>query len=58
VLATVNARGKYFETFLKSMDTYRKVLTKDTTLVFSTDSDLFGLLKRASAKPQTLPPAR
>ncbi|PYJ41368.1 MAG: protease modulator HflC, partial [Verrucomicrobia bacterium] len=44
--------------FLKSMDTYRKVLTKDTTLVFSTDSDLFGLLKRASAKPQTLPPAR
>src|SRR5437762_12819342 len=55
---TQNAQAAEFYNFLKSMDTYRKVLTKDTTLVFSTDSDLFGLLKRASAKPQTLPPAR
>ncbi len=54
---TQNAQAAEFYNFLKSMDTYRKVLTKDSTLVFSTDSDLFGLLKRASAKPQTLPPA-
>jgi len=55
---TQNPQAAELYNFLKSMDTYRKVLTKDTTLVFSTDSDLFGLLKRASAKPQTLPPAR
>src|SRR5260370_953286 len=54
---TQNPQAAEFYTFLNSMDTYRKVLTKDSTLVFSTDSDLFGLLKRASAKPQTLPPA-
>jgi modulator of FtsH protease HflC len=54
---TQKPQAAEFYNFLKSMDTYRKVLTKDTTLVFSTDSDLFGLLKRASAKPQTLPPA-
>jgi membrane protease subunit HflC len=55
---TQNPQAADFYNFLKSMETYRKVLTKDATLVFSTDSDLFGLLKRASAKPQTLPPAR
>jgi membrane protease subunit HflC len=55
---TQNPQSAEFYNFLKSMDTYRKVLTKDTTLVFSTDSDLFGLLKRASTRPQTLPPAR
>src|SRR6202040_2069308 len=55
---TQNPQAAEFYNFLKSMDTYRKVLTKDTTLVFSTDSDLFGLLKRANAKPQTLPPSR
>src|SRR6267378_904366 len=55
---TQSAQAAEFYNFLKSMDTYRKVLTKDSTLVFSTDSDLFGLLKRANAKPQTLPPAR
>jgi modulator of FtsH protease HflC len=55
---TQNPQAAEFYNFLKSMETYRKVLTKDATLVFSTDSDLFGLLKRASAKPQTLPPPR
>ena len=55
---TQNPQAAEFYNFLKSMETYRKVLTKDATLVFSTDSDLFGLLKRANAKPQTLPPAR
>ncbi len=55
---TQNPQAAEFYSFLKSMETYRKVFTKDSTLVLSTDSDLFGLLKRASAKPQTLPPAR
>ena len=54
---TQNPQAAEFYNFLKSMETYRKVLMKDATLVFSTDSDLFGLLKRANAKPQTLPPA-
>ena len=55
---TQNPQAAEFYNFLKSMETYRKVLNKDATLVFSTDSDLFGLLKRAAAKPQNLPPAR
>jgi hypothetical protein len=40
------------------METYRKVLTKDATLVLSTDSDLFNLLKRAGTKPSNASPAR
>ena len=55
---TQNPQAAEFYNFLKSMETYRKVLNKDATLVFSTDSDLFNLLKRASAKPQALPPSR
>jgi membrane protease subunit HflC len=48
---TQNPQAAEFYAFLKSMETYRKVLTKDSTLVLSTDSDLFGLLKRAGTKP-------
>ena len=55
---TQNPQAADFYNFLKSMETYRKVLTKDATLVLSTDSDLFNLLKRASAKPSSAPPAR
>jgi len=49
---TQNPQAAEFYAFLKSMETYRKVLTKDSTLVLSTDSDLFGLLKRAGTKPR------
>jgi membrane protease subunit HflC len=35
-----------FYRFLKSLETYRKVIGGDTTLVLSTGSDLFALLKR------------
>lgn len=52
-----NPQAVEFYGFLKSMETYRKVLTKDSTLVLSTDSDLFNLLKRAAPKPP-LAPAR
>jgi membrane protease subunit HflC len=49
---TQNPQAAEFYAFLKSMETYRKVLTKDSILVLSTDSDLFGLLKRAGTKPR------
>ncbi len=55
---TQNAQAAEFYNFLKTMETYRKVLNKDATLVFSTDSDLFGLLKHDTAKPQAAPPPR
>jgi membrane protease subunit HflC len=40
-----------FYKFLKSMDTYRKVINSDTTLVLSTNSEIFGWLKRVEQKP-------
>ncbi len=39
--------------FVKTMDTYSKIIGQDSTLVFSTDSDLFRFLKAASgARPE------
>ena len=39
-----------FYRFMKSMETYRKVIDHDATLVLSTNSDLFALLKRVEGK--------
>lgn len=39
-----------FYRFLKSMETYAKVVNQDTTLVLSTNSDLFAMLKRVEGK--------
>jgi membrane protease subunit HflC len=39
-----------FFKFIKSMETYRKILNQDATIVLSTDSDLFALLKRIGRK--------
>jgi membrane protease subunit HflC len=39
-----------FYRFLKSMETYGKVIAGDTTMVLSTNSDLFALLKRVDGK--------
>jgi membrane protease subunit HflC len=39
-----------FYKFMKSMETYRKVINADATIVLSTDSDLFALLKRVEPK--------
>lgn len=39
-----------FYRFLKSLETYRKVITGDSTVVLSTNSDLFALLKRIEQK--------
>ncbi|MBA2432880.1 MAG: protease modulator HflC [Chthoniobacterales bacterium] len=46
-----------FYAFMKSMETYRTILAKDSTLVLSTDSDLFGMLKRAVGRPPDGPAA-
>ena len=39
-----------FYKFLKSMETYRKIVNGDATLVLSTDSELFAWLKRIEQK--------
>lgn len=39
-----------FYRFLKSMETYGKVINGDATIVLSTNSDLFALLKRVEGK--------
>jgi membrane protease subunit HflC len=39
-----------FFKFSKSMETYRKILNEDATIVLSTNSDLFELLKRVEQK--------
>lgn len=39
--------------FLKSMDTLKKTITPDTTVVFTTDGDLMGYLKSATPKKKT-----
>lgn len=52
-----------FYQFTKTMDTYRKTLGKDTTTIFTTNSDLFRLMKSiddpaaGTANPVLLPAA-
>lgn len=53
---TSSPQAADFFAFLKSMETYRKVFSRDTSLVLSTDSDIFKLLKRVDARPAP-PPA-
>jgi membrane protease subunit HflC len=53
---TQNPQASEFYAFLKSMETYRRALAKDSTLILSTESDLFNLLKRAAPKPAPSPP--
>jgi membrane protease subunit HflC len=48
---TASPRASEFYEFLKSMETFRKALSRDTSLVLSTDSDLFKLLKRTEPRP-------
>ena len=54
---TTSPQAAEFFAFLKSMETFRKVLARDTTLVLSTDSDVFKLLKRVDAHSPTAPVA-
>lgn len=39
-----------FYKFVKNMETYRKIINTDATIVLSTNSDLFALLKRVEQK--------
>ena len=41
-----NPRAAEFYSFLRTMETYQKSLGKDTTLMLSTDTDLFRFLKQ------------
>jgi modulator of FtsH protease HflC len=52
---TQDPQAAEFYTFLKTLDTYRKIFTKDSTIVLSTDTELFQLLKRAAPKAMGSP---
>ena len=52
---TQNPQAAEFYAFLKTLETYHKIFTKDSTLVLSTDSDIFALLKRAATKTNGAP---
>lgn len=41
--------------FLKTMETYKQLITADTTMIFTTESELFRFLK--SSNPQAVKPA-
>jgi len=47
---TQSPQAAEFYAFLKTLETYHKVFTKDSTLVLSTDSDVFAMLKHAATK--------
>ena len=47
---TQNPQAAEFYRFLKSMETYGKVINGSSTIVLSTNSDLFSLLKRVDGK--------
>lgn len=44
------AEAAEFYRFVKSMETYRKVIAGEATIVLSTNSDLFAMLKRIEPK--------
>ena len=45
---TASPRAADFYAFMKTLDTYKATLGRDATLILTTDSDLFRLLKRSS----------
>ena len=47
---TQDPQAAEFYAFVKTLEIYHKIFTKDSTLVLSTDSDIFALIKRAAAK--------
>ena len=54
---TQNPQAAEFYVFLKTLETYHKIFTKDSALVLSTDSDIFTLLKRAGKTSGSPTPA-
>jgi len=49
---TQNPQSAEFYRFLKILETYRKAFASDSTMILSTESELFSMLKRMSSKPQ------
>ena len=47
---TASPKAADFYTFQKTLDTYKSTLGRDSTLILTTDSDLFRLLKRIDPK--------
>ena len=47
---TQNPQAAELYAFLKTLETYHKIFSKDSTLVLSTGSDIFALLKHAATK--------
>ena len=45
-----------FYGFMKTMETYKKILLGDTSIVLSTDSELFRLLKNSRSAAETIAP--
>lgn len=50
-----NAAAPEFYEFLKSLETFRTIVGKDTTLLLSTDSDIFRLLKDTTRRSPVAP---
>jgi membrane protease subunit HflC len=48
---TASPRAADFYAFVKTLETYKATLGRDATLILTTDSDLFRLLKRAGDAP-------
>ena len=46
-----------FYQFMKTLETYQKTLGKDTTVILTSDSDLFSLFKHINPPPATAPAA-
>ncbi len=46
-----------FYQFMKTLETYEATFSKDTTVILSTDSDLFRLMKHMDPKPEVKPAA-
>jgi membrane protease subunit HflC len=47
IYAAAYGRDPELYQFLKTMDTYRKTLAPDTTLILSTDGEFFRYLKQS-----------
>lgn len=47
-----------FYQFVKTLETYKTSLGRDTTLILTTDSDMFKFLKTIDGKAKSLPPVK
>jgi membrane protease subunit HflC len=47
---TASPKAADFYSFVKTLDTYKATLGRDSTLILTTDSDLFRLLKRVDGR--------